>query len=210
MGKEAGLCVSWTSSPQRGPAAPTPPSEFLFSKNTIFPLSSLHLRHKIPLSISFRAKEGCGTETSICVPTAHSHQECHSKLCLEPGPSSHVPAVCSRRPTPSVHAHLHSVCPQPQSVVCKAGGWAHTAGVSVSTGSCKVARVAVDPDTFSCLLASAQQFRELTQAEVNKEGPAPSSGEVRTLSPASKAAAAAVLGTRTLAKRQQGEAGRAR
>ncbi|XP_030895776.1 cilia- and flagella-associated protein 46-like isoform X2 [Leptonychotes weddellii] len=43
-------------------------------------------------------------------------------------------------------------------------------------GSCKVARLAVSPDTFSCLLASAQQFRELTQAVVHNEDPALSSG----------------------------------
>ncbi|XP_047559332.1 cilia- and flagella-associated protein 46 isoform X1 [Lutra lutra] len=41
-------------------------------------------------------------------------------------------------------------------------------------GSCKVARVAVNPDTLSCLLASAQQCREM--AKVNNEDPAPSSG----------------------------------
>uniref|UniRef100_A0ABI7X214 Cilia and flagella associated protein 46 n=1 Tax=Felis catus TaxID=9685 RepID=A0ABI7X214_FELCA len=36
-------------------------------------------------------------------------------------------------------------------------------------GFCKVARVAVNPATFSCLLADAQQFRELTQVEVTNE-----------------------------------------
>ena len=50
--------------------------------------------------------------------------------------------------------------------------------MSVSTGSCKVARVAVNPATFSRLLASTQRFRELTQAEVNNEDLLPSSGPV--------------------------------
>ncbi|XP_074194762.1 LOW QUALITY PROTEIN: cilia- and flagella-associated protein 46 [Rhinolophus sinicus] len=36
-------------------------------------------------------------------------------------------------------------------------------------GFCKVARVAVSPAAFSCLLASAQEFREQTQAEVYRE-----------------------------------------
>ncbi|XP_014649525.1 PREDICTED: cilia- and flagella-associated protein 46 [Ceratotherium simum simum] len=43
-------------------------------------------------------------------------------------------------------------------------------------GSCKVARVAVSPATFSCLLASAQQFREQAQAEVYSEDVALSPG----------------------------------
>ncbi|KAF5914545.1 hypothetical protein HPG69_010817 [Diceros bicornis minor] len=51
-----------------------------------------------------------------------------------------------------------------------------TAAVSVSAGSCKVARVAVSPATFSCLLASAQQFREQAQAEVYSEDVALSPG----------------------------------
>ncbi|XP_044924407.1 cilia- and flagella-associated protein 46 isoform X2 [Mustela putorius furo] len=41
-------------------------------------------------------------------------------------------------------------------------------------GSCQVARVAVNPDTLSCLLAGAQRCREM--AEVSDEDPAPSSG----------------------------------
>ncbi|KAF6317002.1 cilia and flagella associated protein 46 [Rhinolophus ferrumequinum] len=36
-------------------------------------------------------------------------------------------------------------------------------------GFCKVSRVAVSPAAFSCLLASAQEFREQTQAEVYRE-----------------------------------------
>lgn len=51
--------------------------------------------------------------------------------------------------------------------------------VSVSAGSCKVARVAVSPAAFSCLLAGAQQFWEQTQAEVYSEDMALSSGLVR-------------------------------
>ncbi|XP_023492381.2 cilia- and flagella-associated protein 46 isoform X4 [Equus caballus] len=43
-------------------------------------------------------------------------------------------------------------------------------------GSCKVARVAVSPAAFSCLLAGAQQFWEQTQAEVYSEDMALSSG----------------------------------
>uniref|UniRef100_A0A667GUM1 Cilia and flagella associated protein 46 n=1 Tax=Lynx canadensis TaxID=61383 RepID=A0A667GUM1_LYNCA len=62
-----------------------------------------------------------------------------------------------------MHSPL-SVCPQPLRLW--GGG---TAAVSVSTGFCKVARVAVNPATFSCLLADAQQFRELTQVEVTNE-----------------------------------------
>ncbi|XP_040342798.1 cilia- and flagella-associated protein 46 isoform X7 [Herpailurus yagouaroundi] len=42
-------------------------------------------------------------------------------------------------------------------------------------GFCKVARVAVNPATFSCLLADAQQFRELTQVEVTNADMAPNS-----------------------------------
>lgn len=38
--------------------------------------------------------------------------------------------------------------------------------VSVSTDACKVARVAVSPAALSGLVASAQQFREQSQAEV--------------------------------------------
>ncbi|XP_045665372.1 cilia- and flagella-associated protein 46 isoform X6 [Ursus americanus] len=69
-------------------------------------------------------------------------------------------------------AHLYCAAYERPKSISAAKGKVFQVG-----GSCKVARVAVDPDTFSCLLASAQQFRELTQAEVNKEGPAPSSGE---------------------------------
>ncbi|EPY85357.1 hypothetical protein CB1_000385007 [Camelus ferus] len=43
-----------------------------------------------------------------------------------------------------------------------------TAAVSASSGSCKVARTAVSPAALSCLLASAQQFREQTQAEASR------------------------------------------
>ncbi|XP_072828267.1 cilia- and flagella-associated protein 46 isoform X6 [Vicugna pacos] len=43
-------------------------------------------------------------------------------------------------------------------------------------GSCKVARTAVSPAALSCLLASAQQFREQTQAEASSEDVALSSG----------------------------------
>ncbi|XP_073096194.1 cilia- and flagella-associated protein 46 isoform X2 [Manis javanica] len=43
-------------------------------------------------------------------------------------------------------------------------------------GSCKVARVPVSPASFSCLLASAQQFREQPQAKVHGEDMAPSPG----------------------------------
>lgn len=38
--------------------------------------------------------------------------------------------------------------------------------MSVSTDACKVARVAVSPAALSGLVASAQQFREQSQAEV--------------------------------------------
>nr|XP_031317921.1 cilia- and flagella-associated protein 46 isoform X2 [Camelus dromedarius] len=51
-----------------------------------------------------------------------------------------------------------------------------TAAVSASSGSCKVARTAVSPAALSCLLASAQQFREQTQAEASSEDVALSSG----------------------------------
>lgn len=50
---------------------------------------------------------------------------------------------------------------------------------SVPTGFCKVARVAVSPAAFSCLLASAQEFREQTQAEVYREDMALTPGLVR-------------------------------
>lgn len=58
-------------------------------------------------------------------------------------------------------------------------GGGGTAAASVSTGFCKVARVAVNPATFSCLLADAQQFRELTQVEVTNEDMALNSSTVR-------------------------------
>ncbi|XP_057361386.1 cilia- and flagella-associated protein 46 [Manis pentadactyla] len=43
-------------------------------------------------------------------------------------------------------------------------------------GSCKVARVPVSPASFSCLLASVQQFREQPRAKVHSEDVAPSPG----------------------------------
>lgn len=55
---------------------------------------------------------------------------------------------------------------------------------SVFAGSCKVARVPVSPASFSCLLASAQQFREQPQAKVHGEDMAPSPGLVKPPSPA--------------------------
>lgn len=54
---------------------------------------------------------------------------------------------------------------------------------SVSTGSCRVARVAVSPAAFSSLLAGAQQCREQMQAEVYSEDVALSSGLVRPQAP---------------------------
>lgn len=50
---------------------------------------------------------------------------------------------------------------------------------SVSTGSCRVARVAVSPADFSCLLARVQQFREQAQAEAYSRDMALSTGLVR-------------------------------
>lgn len=52
--------------------------------------------------------------------------------------------------------------------MCQGQGCQHVWGalLFVPTGSCKVARVTVSPCTLSCLLASAQEFREQTQAEV--------------------------------------------
>lgn len=54
-----------------------------------------------------------------------------------------------------------------------------TSVVLVSTDSCKVARMAVNPAAFSSLLTSTQQFREQTQAEVCSEGTALRPGLVR-------------------------------
>lgn len=55
--------------------------------------------------------------------------------------------------------------------------------MSVSTGSCKVARVAVSPAAFSSLLAGVQQFREQMQAEVYTQDMVLSSGLVRPQAP---------------------------
>ncbi|XP_044896843.1 cilia- and flagella-associated protein 46 isoform X9 [Felis catus] len=67
--------------------------------------------------------------------------------------------------------HLYGAAyERPRSVSAAKGKMLQAgAAASVSTGFCKVARVAVNPATFSCLLADAQQFRELTQVEVTNE-----------------------------------------
>lgn len=125
---------------------------------------------------------GCGTETCVRVPASASPHErpraspVHSRDLLLPW-SRHAPALRSRFPLPGL---MHT------PVLSSARGrsvrpWGGDRRVSLSTGSCQVARVAVNPDTLSCLLAGAQRCREM--AEVSDEDPAPSSGMVRPLSP---------------------------
>lgn len=63
--------------------------------------------------------------------------------------------------------------------------------------------MAVSPATFSCLLASAQQFRELAQVEESSEDVAVNSSTVRPLGPAARAAPA-VRGDQDLARLQCG------
>lgn len=185
-GKEVGCVLPGPPQPlgpvphRYGSAAPSP-SRISSPKTRTFPLSSLRLRHIIPLNISCKACL-CGTETSVCVPASASPHErpraspVHSRDLLLTW-SSPVPALCSRFPPP-VLTHT--------PVLSSARGrsvrpWGGDRRVSLSTGSCQVTRVAVNPDTLSCLLAGAQRCREM--AEVSNEDPAPSSGMVRPLSP---------------------------
>lgn len=91
----------------------------------------------------------------------------------------------------------HSLLVSPK--VHALGATHETVVVSGSTGFCKVARVAVSPDSFSGLLASAQQFREHAQVEVGSEAMALNPGPVRLQahSPAVRKAGRGKLGKGT-------------
>ncbi|XP_057591801.1 cilia- and flagella-associated protein 46 [Hippopotamus amphibius kiboko] len=67
--------------------------------------------------------------------------------------------------------HLYGAACEKPKVIPAAKGKVLQVG-----GSCKVARVAVSPAAFSCLLASAQQFREQAQAKAYGEDMALSPG----------------------------------